>query len=84
LRRSSRSLDRTHRSIRSVALVVALTIGAACTGADGAAPTDVRTPTETPSPSVAAVVELRSIDTLRDRFEADAGTVRLLLLLSPT
>ena len=31
-----------------------------------------------------SLVELRSIDDLRARFEADAGSARLVLLVSPT
>ena len=30
------------------------------------------------------VTELKSVDTLREAFDADAGKARLLLLLSPT
>ena len=66
------------RSIRPVAIVPALAIGAACTGADriDANPSSSAEPT--------AVSNLRSIGTLRDRFERDSGMVRLILLISPT
>jgi hypothetical protein len=32
----------------------------------------------------AAITELKSIEELRVRFDADRGTIRLVLLLSPT
>ena len=36
------------------------------------------------SAAAAAVADLRSIDDLRGRFNADAGIPRLVLVLSPT
>ena len=46
--------------------------------------------TSTPSPETGSttrsgrVAELRSISELRERFNEDSGTVRLILLISPT
>jgi hypothetical protein len=59
---------------------------AGCTGSDGSTAAAERptagTPTE-PSPK-ATLVDVSSLGELRERFNADAGHPRLLLLLSPT
>jgi hypothetical protein len=63
-------------------LIVVALISGGCTGNDGGS----RSPS---SPAVdedqpASVRELTSIDTLREAFNADAGSTRLILLISPT
>jgi hypothetical protein len=73
-----------------LALVALIASGAlalaGCTGSDGTTAAAERptagTPTE-PS-SKAALVDVPSVRELRQRFNADAGLPRLLLLLSPT
>lgn len=62
-----------------LALLVLLVAGTACAGAS-----------ETASPGggradrSVAVRDLSSIGTLRDRFDRDTGSTRLILLISPT
>jgi hypothetical protein len=56
-------------------------IWSACTGSDTASPPRSNQGNQSQS---AAVRELTSIDTLRDAFNDDAGSTRLILLISPT
>ncbi len=62
--------------------IIALAVGTACT--DRTPPSQGRSPSQAPAAEPTAVRDLTSIDMLRDRFEEDAGTVRLILLISPT
>jgi ABC-type glycerol-3-phosphate transport system substrate-binding protein len=69
------------RSVRALGIASLLTLVAAvgCTDAAPAASSSE------PSSELQAVVHtLDSIQDLRDRFEEDAGKVRLILLISPT
>jgi hypothetical protein len=52
---------------------------AGCGGSDSASP-----PAQASSAARPAVADLKSIDTLKADFNADAGRSRLLLILSPT
>jgi hypothetical protein len=76
-------IDRRSRGLWLVAISIALAVGTAC-GADRTAPTQGPSRTGTVADEPAAVPELASIRTLQDRFEEDAGRVRLILLISPT
>ena len=85
---------RRRHGLAQVVIPVVLAVGTACGGGNGAAPTEVPSRTGTPAvepttvePTAVepdAVEELTSIGMLRDRFEDDAGSVRLILLISPT
>jgi hypothetical protein len=81
---SRRDLSWIHRGARLVAILIAMAVGTACGGAGLAPPSQGPSRTETSADEPAAVEELASIRTLRDRFEEDAGSVRLILLISPT
>ena len=68
---------RARRSIVPFALVVAGLLVASCTGSG---PVSGGGATRT----AGGVRPFASIATLRDAFDADAGTTRLILLVSPT
>ena len=73
---------RSRRRLLIPSLVGLALISSACTGRGTSSP-----PRASPSGSQAIprpVLELTSIDTLRDAFNDDAGSTRLILLISPT
>ena len=61
------------------ALLMALVVGTACAGAS-----DPASPGGRGAGESAAVRDLSSIGTLRDQFDRDTGSTRLILLISPT
>jgi hypothetical protein len=61
---------------RLVVLLVAL-VAAGCGGSDEGMPRRV-------TPAEPTLTDLTSIDQLRERFNADQGVPRLILLVSPT
>lgn len=78
------------RVLPRLLVVVVVLATAACGGVDRREPSPSREPpqgasrSEDSTPAPAGVQELTSIATLRERFEDDAGSTRLILLLSPT
>jgi hypothetical protein len=87
-----RALTRHLRSSAALPalLAAAMLALAACGGGSGGA-TQPRAAESEPPAAVttrpsreATLADLASVDDLRDRFDADAGQARLLLLLSPT
>jgi len=62
-----------------LALLMALLVGTACGGASKTASSGGEDADES-----AAVRDLSSITALRDQFDRDAGSTRLILLISPT
>ena len=58
-------------------------IWSACTGSDTGTPLHRSSPPES-QVTPGLVRELTSIDALRDAFNDDAGSTRLILLISPT
>jgi hypothetical protein len=70
---------RARRSRRPLlAILLALAVASSACGS-GANPE-----TEESPPRSATVTELRNVSELGDRFNQDAGKVRLILLISPT
>jgi hypothetical protein len=63
-------------------LVALALVAVACTGGGTSSPSRSSTTGDQGTP--ASVRELASIDTLRDVFNGDAGSTRLILLISPT
>lgn len=66
-------------------MVAVLVVAAGCGGSDERAATEAaEAPEAAEGPAVESVVELASLDVITERFEADRGKPRLLLILSPT
>jgi len=68
---------RKSRGLALLAILLALAVASAC--GSGANPKTEESPTQS-----ATVTELRNVSELGDRFNQDAGKVRLILLISPT
>ena len=77
-RSGSRTVRRRIHNPRALLVVAAVCARSGSQGAPGP-----QQSTDTAS-EPGAVAELKSVDTLREAFDADAGNPRLLLLLSPT
>lgn len=70
---------RTRRGFSMIALVLVSTLAGSCTGGGQSSSRGT-----TATNSQTTVRELGSIQQLQERFNHDAGTVRLILLISPT
>lgn len=69
---------RRSRGLALLAILLALAVASSACGS-GANPKTEESPTRS-----ATVTELRNVSELGDRFNQDAGKVRLILLISPT
>jgi hypothetical protein len=74
-------LRRLRRSLAASLIVLAVVTGA-CTGSGAGSGPRSGTTRDQAAPGL--VRALASIDTLRDAFDRDAGSTRLILLISPT
>jgi hypothetical protein len=73
------------RSLRRLLIPSLIPLGliwSACTGSDTGAPPRSSPPAG--QVTLGLVRELTSVDALRDAFNDDAGSTRLILLISPT
>jgi hypothetical protein len=70
------------RRLLNPSLITLALIWSACTGSDTGAPPRSSPPGSEVTPGL--VRELTSIDALREAFNDDAGSTRLILLISPT
>ena len=78
---STRRARRLRWALVASGLALAL-VSTACAGSD--ADSDPRSSSPGQERTSAPVRELTSIETLRDAFNDDAGSTRLILLVSPT
>jgi hypothetical protein len=78
---STRGARRLRWALVAGGLVLAL-VSSACVGSD--ADSDPRSSSPEQERTSAPVRELPSTETLRDAFNDDAGSPRLILLISPT
>ena len=70
------------RRLLITGLIALAVVASACTGSDTGGPPRTSSPGSLATPG--PVRELMSINTLRDAFNDDAGSTRLILLISPT
>lgn len=68
-------------ALRLLVLVVAISLAASACTSDRASTAGGQTQS---APAEVRVTRLQKVSQLRDRFNEDAGKVRLVLLLSPT
>ena len=78
---STRPAQRLRWALVASGLALAL-VSSACAGSD--ADSDPRSSPPVQEPTSAPVRELTSIEPLRDAFNDDVGSARLILLISPT
>jgi ABC-type glycerol-3-phosphate transport system substrate-binding protein len=65
--------------MRRLALLLVALLAAACGGSD-----DDRASRAAPAPAEPTLTDLTSVDQLRERFNADQGMPRLVVLVAPT
>jgi hypothetical protein len=66
--------------VKRLAFLLLVLVAAACGGSDDDGPSRVAEP----APAEPTLTDLTSVDQLRERFNADQGVPRLIVLVAPT
>jgi hypothetical protein len=66
--------------VKRLAVLLLVLVAAACGGSDDDGPSRVAEP----APAEPTLTDLTSVDQLRERFNADQGVPRLIVLVAPT
>jgi hypothetical protein len=66
--------------VKRLALLLVVLVAAACGGSGDDEPSRVAEP----APAEPTLTDLTSVDQLRERFNADRGVPRLIVLVAPT